>query len=948
MAESPDSSAEKKLYLLDAFALIYRAYYAFIRNPLINSKGMNVSAITGFTNTVHDIIVKDKPTHLAVAFDLPGTKDFRTTEFEYYKANREATPEDISRSLPYIRRFLEGMRIPILELAGYEADDVIGTIATQQAKNGFEVYMVTPDKDYGQLVSENVFMYKPSYAGKPREILGVQEILDKWDIERVEQVIDVLGLMGDSVDNIPGVAGVGPKTASKLLKEYGSIEKIFENADKVKGKLGEKLQEGVQAGLDSKYLATIILDVPLEYNPEDFILEKPDKEPLTQLFQELEFRTIGKRILGEEYVVTGGSSGPGTQMDLFGKPINTPVKRSRSAAAAETSSPVEIVPTENAESIEHTYVLVNGEKEIKELVEELLKAKSVVFDTETSALDPLQAELVGLSFSVKKGKAWYVPCPQDRKAAEDLVNHFKPLFHSETIEKVGHNLKYDIKVLNQLNIEVKGPLYDTMVAHYLIEPDRRHKMDYLAENYLGYTPIPIENLIGKKGKNQKSMRDLPPEEIAEYAAEDADITLQLRDKFEPLVKEREVEHILRDIELPLIPVLAKMENTGVALDKSFLNEYSQELGEELVKLRSSIFKQAEVEFNLDSPKQLGQVLFDNMEIPYKGKKTKTGQYSTNEDTLSKLKNEHEIIKDILEYRGITKLKNTYVDALPALINPHTGRVHTTFAQTIAATGRLSSIGPNLQNIPIRTERGRKVREAFVATSDDHVIVAADYSQIELRLVAEISGDDIMCQAFHNGDDIHKLTAARVFNVDLEEVTREMRSHAKVVNFGIIYGVSAFGLSQQTKLSRTEAKEIIENYYTTYPGIKMYMDGQKEFAKEHEYVQTIMGRKRYLRDINSRNAVVRGHAERNAINAPIQGSAADLVKIAMINIYQEMQKREMKSLMTLQVHDELVFDALKSELDELKSIIIDKMETAIDTKVPMVAEVGIGENWLEAH
>ncbi len=932
---------DKRLFLLDAYALIYRAYFAFSRNPLVNSKGMNVSAISGFTSTLIDLMLKEKPSHLAVVFDS-AEETTRAAEFSFYKANREEMPEDIQKSIPWIKDIIRGFHIPMLELPGYEADDIIGTIAKQKAREGHVVYMVTPDKDYGQLVEPNIYIYKPGRQGSDVEILGVPEILAKWEIDDPRQVIDILGMWGDSVDNIPGIPGVGEKTAKKLIKEFGSLEAVINRSAELKGKLRENVENFAEQGLVSKMLATIILDVPVEVDDEDLLLSPPDKEKLSALFAELEFRSLGRRILGDDYSVNRGASVPvakpasGGQMDLF---------------AAATEEPNEAMPEvergKNIENTAHQYEVVEGEAALKALAATLKQHKEFCFDTETSSLDYFDAELVGLSFAVEAHKGWYVPCPPDRTQTLAILAHFKPLLESEEHLKIGQNIKFDLLMLQQYDIRVALPIYDTMLAHYLIEPDQKHGMDYLSETFLGYTPVSIEALIGKKGKNQGSMRDVPLEQIKEYAAEDADITFQLKQAIAPLVKQREVENVLNDIEHPLIPVLASMESEGVKLDEPFLRNYSEVLNQDLLRLRGEIFSLSGQEFNLDSPKQLGEVLFDKMGLPG-GEKTKTGQYSTNEEVLSKLEKEHPIIAKILDYREITKLRSTYVEALPALIQPKTGRVHTTFNQTIAATGRLSSVSPNLQNIPIRTERGQQIRKAFVARDADHVILSADYSQIELRLVAEIAKEEAMLEAFRSGIDIHQATAAKVYGVSLDEVTREMRSKAKMVNFGIIYSISAFGLSQRLGVPRKEAAELIENYFAQYPGIKNYMNDTLEFARAHGYVKTMMGRRRYLKDINSRNFTVRGFAEREAINSPVQGSAADLIKMAMISIHKEMQAKQMRSRMTLQVHDELVFDAYKPELEALRELVVQKMQNAIKTTVPILVETGVGENWLEAH
>ena len=932
----------KRLFLLDAYALIYRAYFAFSRNPLMNSKGMNVSAISGFTSTLIDLILKEKPTHLAVVFDS-AEETTRAAEFSFYKANREAMPEDIQLSIPWIKQIVEAFKIPMLELAGYEADDIIGTIAKQKAADGHVVYMVTPDKDYGQLVDSNIFIYKPGRQGSDVEILGIPEIQVKWEVENPLQVIDILGMWGDAVDNIPGIPGVGEKTAKKLIKEYGSLENLIKNTADLKGKLRENVENNVEQALVSKMLATIILDVPIEVEDADLEMCEPDKEKLKALFAELEFRSMGRRILGDDFSVNQHVTNTAVektkreqqnQLSMFDLPPSIPEKP-------------EVEKGNTIGNTAHEYFSAEGEEELAKLRETLLQAKEICFDTETSSLDYFTLELVGLSFSIEKGKAWYVPCPPDRAKTLEILDYFKPVLESKEILKIGQNIKFDMLVLKQYGIDVSLPLFDTMLAHYLAEPDRKHSMDYLAETYLGYTPVSITELIGKKGKNQGSMRDIEPEIIKEYAAEDADITLQLKEVFAPMLKEREVESVLENIEEPLIPVLADMENEGVKIDEEFLNNYSQELGTELLSLREEIWKMAGVEFNIDSPKQLGDILFEHLKLPG-ATKTKTGQYATGEEILSKLKSEHPIAEKLVNYREITKLKSTYVDALPQLIHPKTGRVHTTFNQTIAATGRLSSVNPNLQNIPIRTERGREIRKAFVARSEDYLIMSADYSQIELRLVAEIAKEEAMMEAFRNGIDIHQSTAAKVYGVALEEVTREMRSKAKMVNFGIIYSISAFGLSQRLGIPRKEAAELIDNYFIQFPGIRNYMNDTLEYARQHGYVKTMMGRRRYLKDINSRNFTVRGFAEREAINSPVQGSAADMIKLAMIKIHAEIKNRGLKSRMTLQVHDELVFDVYKPEMEELKQLVISNMKNAMQTTVPIDVEAGSGLNWLEAH
>lgn len=937
---------DNKLFLLDAYALIFRAYYALIRNPLINSKGMNVSAISGFTNTLVDLIQKEKPTHLAVVFDMGKTN--RSVEHDFYKANRQETPEDIKNSVPYIMDIIKGFHIPILGLEGYEADDIIGTIAKQKAKEGHLVYMVTPDKDFAQLVGENIFVYKPGRQGSDVEILGVKEIKEQWEVETPEQVIDILGMWGDAVDNIPGIPGVGEKTAKKLIAEYGSMENVIANADKIKGKLGENIKAHAEQGLISKKLATIQLDVPIEVSDEDLHIDPPNKEKLTELFSFLEFRTLGKRILGSDYNVNTEApkvQKEGGMADLFGMPVGEPV--AAPAAAYEPTRHIE--HGKNISNVPHHYLKVGGGLDITvdELVERLKAQKEFCFDTETTSLDYFTLDIVGLSFSFKAGEAYYVPCPDDEKATMQIIDKLKPILEDKHKLKIGQNVKFDMHVLHKYGVEVSLPIYDTMLAHYLAEPDLKHGMDYLSETYLGYTPVHIEELIGKKGKGQGTMRDVELDKISEYAAEDADITFQLRDVIAPMVAERELNSVLNDIEHPLVPVLADMETEGVNIDEGFLREYSKVLEVDLLSLQTEIHDLAGIKFNIDSPKQMGEVLFKHLNIP-QDKKTATGQASTSEDVLSKLAGEFPIVARILEYREIAKLKSTYVDSLPELINPKTGRIHTTFNQTIAATGRLSSINPNLQNIPVRTERGRKMRQAFIPRDKQHILLSADYSQIELRIVAEMSEDKGMMDAFQQQLDIHTATAAKVYNVPYDEVTKEMRYKAKSVNFGIIYGQGAFGLAENLGISRSEAKSIIDNYFIQFPGIKEYMNYNIDFARKNGYVKTMMGRRRYLKDINSKNFTVRGFAERNAINAPVQGSAADMIKIAMIGIHQEFKRHNFKSRMTLQVHDELVFDAHIDEVETIKPIIMDKMIHAIKTKVPIEVGIGTGHNWLDAH
>lgn len=937
--------SQKRLFLLDAYALIFRGYYAFIKNPRINSKGLDTSAIMGFMNSLMDVIKREKPEYLAVAFDKGGSQA-RCEIFPEYKANRDETPEAIKISVPYIQEILRAMHIPIIEVEGIEADDLIGTLSKKAEKEGFQVFMVTPDKDYAQLVSENIFMYRPARMGNGIEIWGVDEVKEKFEISDPIQVIDFLGMMGDAVDNIPGLPGVGEKTAKKLLAEYGSMENLLENTHELKGKMKEKIEASKEIGLLSKELARIMLDCPVDFDAESFHLDKPDVEKTEAIFMDLEFRRMKEqfdKIFAEDAVMV----------------TPTPIGKQPAKTQDDQFSLFEVGDSEikitdegyykTLANTDHFYQIVQGAFPLQLLVTNLLQQTEVCFDTETTNIDANLAELVGISFSFTKGQAYYVPFPNDQEAANELIEIVRPFFENEQIIKIGQNLKYDIKVLKNYNVEVKGFLFDTMIAHYLINPDMRHNMDVLAETYLQYQPKPIEDLIGKKGKGQKSMRDVSLEDVKEYAAEDADITYQLKEVFAPKLEQSKTIELFNKIESPLVSVLADIEAEGIRLDVAYLMQLSTELLSESQKLQSKIFEVAEEEFNLASPKQLGVILFDKLKIGSgKIKKTKTGQYATGEEVLSELAKDNEIVRDILEWRQIVKLQNTYVDALPLQINPKTGRVHTDYMQAVAATGRLSSNNPNLQNIPVRTERGQKVRKAFVARDENHVLVSADYSQIELRIIAALSGEPTMITSFQQNLDIHKATAAKVFNVVLDEVTREQRSNAKTVNFGIIYGVSAFGLSQQTSLTRAESKELIDTYYATYPRLRDYIDDQIAFARENGYVQTVLGRRRYLKDINSQNAVVRGAAERNAVNAPIQGSAADIIKIAMINIHNRLKKEQLQTKMLLQVHDELVFDVPKNELELIKPIIKQEMEQAFKLAVPLEVEVGEGTNWLDAH
>jgi len=950
---------QKKLFLLDAFALVFRAYYALIRNPRITSKGRNTNAQFGFTNTLIELIKNQQPTHMAVCFDTHAPTE-RHTDFADYKANRQETPEDILSAVPDIKKIIEGFNIPVIAIDGYEADDVIGALAKQAEKAGYEVFMVTPDKDYGQLVSENIKIYKPPYQGGNFEILGPAEVCAKWGINNVDQVIDILGLMGDAVDNIPGIKGVGEKTAAKLLAEYGTLENVLANAENIKGAIGEKVRAGKEMALLSKKLATIIINVPTEFHEENFRIKEINKEALKEVFAELEFRTLGKRILGEEIEIaapTGNAQKPisksqseNVQMDLFGNIIEQPAG-ARSANTDEEESPtIHATADKNINNSPHNYMLADTTEDIEKLLSVLSQSPEICFDTETTGIDANAAELVGLSFSVKPGEGYYVPCSADQTETHKRLKLFESLFNDVSKTWVGQNLKYDMLILKWYGYELKGNIFDTMLAHYVIEPEGKRGMDDLSIKYLGYEPVLIEELIGKKGKGQGNMRQVEFDKIKDYAAEDADITLQLKHSFVPLLKKKEVEKVFYEVENPLVKVLTAMEFEGIRIDQDFLNEYSKELEREAKLAEESVYSQAGVRFNLASPKQLGEVLFDKMKIDPKAKKTKTGQYATGEDVLLKLAAQNKIVDDILSFREYTKLKSTYVDALPLMINKKTGRVHTSYAQAVAVTGRLSSNNPNLQNIPVRTERGREIRKAFMARDADHLLVSADYSQIELRIVAAISGDVNMCEAFRTGKDIHTATAAKVFNVEESAVTKEMRYKAKSVNFGIIYGQGAFGLAENLGIPRAEAKEIIDNYKKQFPNIQKYMDDTINFAKENGYVETLMGRKRWLKDIQSANFTVRGFAERNAINSPIQGSAADMIKLAMIKIQEEFTRLKLRSKMLLQVHDELVFDAHKDEVEQIKPIILNCMQSALalPNGVPTDAEIGVGENWLLAH
>jgi DNA polymerase-1 len=935
----------KKLFLLDGMALIYRAHFALSKTPRFTSTGLNTSAVMGFANTLLEVINKEKPSHIAVVFDTNAPTE-RHIDFEAYKAHRQAMPEDLATALPYVVKLIEGFGIPVITKDGFEADDIIGTLAKEGEKHGFQVYCMTPDKDFAQLVSENIFIYKPSRMGNGVEIMGVKEVLEKWEIENVKQVIDILGLWGDAVDNIPGIPGIGEKTSKILVKQYGSVENIIANAHELKGKMRENVQMFAEQGMVSKKLATIILDVPVEFDAHALELGEPNREMLEPLFAELEFRTLGKRVFGDNFSLGDSRSGMSQQTDLFGTPVCEPESDSKVFVAPP--SLFEQSTAKTIDDVPHDYKLVDTPAQRQELINLLLTQTSVSFDTETTGTDANLADMVGLSFCLTVGSGYYIPLPAEREVAQSIVDEFRPVLENENIAKVGQNIKYDILVLKWYGVNIKGTLFDTMIAHYLIDPDTRHGMDLLAQNYLNYNPISITTLIGAKGKNQGTMRDVPVEKVVDYAAEDADVTLQLADIFRPMLKELNAEELAREIENPLIYVLADIEKEGVRIDVDTLNKYSKELETDIARLEQSVFGKCGVTFNLSSPKQLGEVLFDRLELDPKAKKTKTGQYQTGEDVLSRLANKSDVVQDILDYRQLCKLKSTYVDALPLLVNPKSGRVHTSFNQAVAATGRLSSNNPNLQNIPIRTERGREVRKAFIPRDENHVLLSADYSQIELRIIAEISKEENMLDAFSKGIDIHTATAAKVYGTTIEEVTPNQRRNAKAVNFGIIYGQSAFGLSQNLDIPRKEAADIIEQYFAQYPGIQRYMSDTMTFARQNGFVETIMGRRRYLRDINSANQTVRGFAERNAINAPIQGSAADMIKIAMINIHKDIQEQKLQAKMTMQVHDELVFDVPKGEVEVMKQIIKHRMQTAIKTNVPIEVEIGEGNNWLAAH
>lgn len=928
--------SEKKLFLLDGMALIYRAYFAFAKNPRITSTGINASAMFGFTNTLLDVLLKQKPTHIACVFDTSAPTD-RHLEYELYKAHREEMPEDLKRSIPYIFRIIEGFNIPVITKDGFEADDIIGTFALQASECGFNTFMMTPDKDFAQLVGPNVFIYKPGRLGNPDEILGVNEVLTKWEVSDVKQVIDILGLWGDAVDNIPGVPGVGEKTAKQLVKEYGSIENIIANAEFLKGKLKEKFIEFKDQALLSKRLATINVSVPVELHPDDLIVKDKKEEELKKVFEELEFRTLTKRVF---------SDAPAPAVPVQGSLFDAP-----QAAQSTTSAGITEIPEpkilNTIETTPHTYKLVDSEEVFNELITELNSVDEFCFDTETTGLVAFEADIVGLAFSTKPHQGYYVPFELDFEKSKAILQKFQSIFSSSKL-KIAQNLKYDIQVLKRYGIDVNEPLFDTMLAHYLIEPEMRHNMNILSEAYLFYQPVSIETLIGKKGKEQSSMASVDVNAIKEYAVEDADITLQLKQKLKPELDAKNVASVFNDIEVPLVKVLADIETEGVAVDIDFLKKYAVELEAQSDNIKKEIYQHAGEEFNISSPLQVGKILFEKLKLVDKPKTTKTGQYQTDEETLTTLASEHEIVQKILDYRQLQKLLGTYVNAIPDLVNKNTGRVHTSFNQAVAATGRLSSNNPNLQNIPVRTDMGREIRRAFVAKDKDHTLLSIDYSQIELRVIAHASNDAGMIEAFNKNIDIHTATAAKVFGVELDKVDKEMRRKAKTVNFGIIYGISAFGLSQRIAIPRKEAKEIIDNYFVQFPGIKSYMDATINLAREHGYVETLKGRRRYIRDINSKNATVRGFAERNAINAPIQGSAADMIKLAMINIHNWLEKSDYKTKMILQVHDELLFEVPNNELEAVTPVLKKLMEEAMPLNVPVLVESGTGQNWLEAH
>lgn len=946
------TNSDKRLFLIDAYAMIFRGYYALIRNPRLTSKGFDTSAIFGFTNSLIELIRREKPTHLAVVFDV-GKENVRTADFTEYKANRSDTPEAIKNAVPYIHRILEAMHIPILGVEGYEADDVIGTIANKAEKEGYTTFMVTPDKDFAQLVTDKIKIYKPGLKGGDVEILGVEEVKAKYEIEDPKQVIDFLAMMGDAVDNIPGLEGVGEKTAMKFLKEFGSIENLLANTSQLKGKLKEKVENSAERGILSKKLATIICDVPVEFHQEQYDLDIPDFEKVREIFDEIEFRRLYENLYRAFHHEQSALSNQQSANESDSKPVSQKAESGKqNALQLDLFADFEALKqststTLNIETTDKMYQYIDTEKAQKILVKNLLAQKVVCFDTETTSLNEMETELIGMSFCYRKGLAYYIPISENQEEAKKTLEIFRPFFEKKEILKIAHNLKFDYKVLKHYGVEVEGAIFDTMIAHYLLNPDGRHGMDYLSEIYLNYKPVSIESLIGKKGKNQGTLRDVSLEEQTNYAAEDADVTFQLYEIFAPQLKKEGVEDLFYHIEMPLMRVLAKMEFAGISLDENWLIQESKDLENDLKNLETKIFELCGEEFNMNSPKQLGEILFEKLKLDPKAKKTKTGQYATSEDILQKLASKHEIIQYILEYRTYQKLKSTYVDALPNQIDKDTKRVHTNFSQTTAATGRLASLNPNLQNIPIRTLRGQQIRGAFVA-DEGNKLISADYSQIELRLIAEISGEENMIKAFQNGEDIHASTAAKLFKIPIEEVTKTQRSQAKTVNFGIIYGQGAFALAEQTGLSRTEAKQLIDSYYETYPKLKEFMAEQVAKARKLGYVETILGRKRHLQDINSNNFVVKGHAERNAVNAPIQGSAADIIKLAMIKIQEVLEQEHLKTKMLLQVHDELVFEAPENEVETAKKLIKENMENAYKTEVPLLVEVGVGKNWLEAH
>ena len=941
MKKLKNMNQNSKLFLLDAYALIYRAYYAFIKNPRINSKGFNTSAILGFVNTLEEVLKKENPTHIGVAFDPPGPT-FRHEAFEQYKAQREETPEAIRLSVPIIKDIIKAYRIPILEVAGYEADDVIGTLATEAGNQGITTYMMTPDKDYGQLVTDHVFMYRPKYGDKEFEVMGVEQVKAKFDIQSPAQVIDMLGLMGDSSDNIPGCPGVGEKTAQKLIAEFGSIENLLEHTDQLKGALKTKVETNREMIIFSKFLATIKVDVPIRLDMNSLVREQADEDTLRKIFEELEFRTLMERIFKKESSPASPIAGT-----LFNQE-NGPVQGNLfEEFTPDHTNEEKKSNLESLNSLSYDYQLIDTEEKINEIIKKLLTSEILALDTETTGTDPMDAELVGMSFSITENQAFYVPVPAEREEAIKIVREFEPVFKNEKSLKVGQNIKYDMLVLQNYGIEVRGKLFDTMVAHYVLQPELRHNMDYLAEIYLHYQTIHIEELIGPKGKGQKNMRDLSPQEVYLYACEDADVTLKLKNILEQELKKNDAEKLFYEIEMPLVPVLVNIESNGVRLDTEALKQSSEHFTTRLQSIEKEIYTLAEGEFNIASPKQVGEILFDKLKIVEKAKKTKTGQYVTSEEVLESLRNKHDIIGKILEYRGLKKLLSTYIDALPQLINPKTGRIHTSFNQTVTATGRLSSSNPNLQNIPIRDEDGKEIRKAFIP-DDGCSFFSADYSQIELRIMAHLSEDKNMIDAFLSGYDIHAATAAKIYKVDIKEVTADMRRKAKTANFGIIYGISVFGLAERMNVDRKEAKELIDGYFETYPQVKSYMDKSIQVAREHGYVETIFHRKRFLPDINSRNAVVRGYAERNAINAPIQGSAADIIKVAMARIYERFKAEGLKAKMILQVHDELNFSVPAKEKEIVEQVVIEEMEKAYRMHVPLKADCGWGTNWLEAH